>query len=360
MASTCARASAIAACTCCLDSSVVISRHGDWRGRRDLHARALGSSPSFQLAISACPFGRARRMRALKQSCVKPLNPFPASRSGSGKAAMRSARKAAILSRLIVRKNSRKPVASCDEFFPGRPPLLWPTAFSARPNFQLANMLEEAVDLKIAEQRKLVAWWEGNVTGQGGRPAKKPCRVQAQFSYRDAERETRMAHQRISDQIPRTRDLKCLMLEAEGGNRPGSRPVFAWRRTDNRKPIIRVPGQWSASIPSPSRVWDGERCRRREQQTCRLVEGGGKRKGQPRKELAQNAANTLTMPEAEANENPAAARLALTQSPKKRNGLKARSPRPDRLGSRFGMHRSEILTYHGTLPLAARRLARPQ
>jgi len=59
--------------------------------------------------------------------------------------------------------------------------------------------LEAAIDAKIEEQQKFVAWWKGHVTDKGGRPSKNRAGISAQFSERDAERQTGMKHQRVSD-----------------------------------------------------------------------------------------------------------------------------------------------------------------
>jgi phage N-6-adenine-methyltransferase len=57
--------------------------------------------------------------------------------------------------------------------------------------------LEEAVDLKIEEQRKFVAWWKASVsTGHGGDRQVPSTR---HLSFRDAEDITGMKHQRVSD-----------------------------------------------------------------------------------------------------------------------------------------------------------------
>jgi len=57
--------------------------------------------------------------------------------------------------------------------------------------------LEKAVDAKIAEQQKFVAWWKVAVQ-EGGRP-KKNLPSSREVSMREAEKLTGMANQRVSD-----------------------------------------------------------------------------------------------------------------------------------------------------------------
>lgn len=60
--------------------------------------------------------------------------------------------------------------------------------------------LEEAVDAKIAEQRKFIAWWEGVVGGNPeGRGRRKEIPGTRYLSFRDAEELTGMKQQRVSD-----------------------------------------------------------------------------------------------------------------------------------------------------------------
>ena len=66
-------------------------------------------------------------------------------------------------------------------------------------------MLEGAVDAKIEEQRKFIAWWTGNVR-EGGRPSEKPAENAADLPRSEAERLTGMPHQRVSDLGKRIKD----------------------------------------------------------------------------------------------------------------------------------------------------------
>jgi hypothetical protein len=59
--------------------------------------------------------------------------------------------------------------------------------------------LEEAVDAKIAEQVRFVAWWDAKVRSQGEARKKEESRDPGLLSRRDAEKQTGMAHQRVSD-----------------------------------------------------------------------------------------------------------------------------------------------------------------
>lgn len=58
--------------------------------------------------------------------------------------------------------------------------------------------LEEAVDVKIEEQRRFVAWWKGNIRSQG-EVRKKENRDPGFLSVCEAERFTGMKQQRVSD-----------------------------------------------------------------------------------------------------------------------------------------------------------------
>ena len=55
--------------------------------------------------------------------------------------------------------------------------------------------MELAVDLKIEEQRRFVAWWHGNVAYGGG----SKNRERGSYSLAQAEKLTGMAQQRVSD-----------------------------------------------------------------------------------------------------------------------------------------------------------------
>jgi ParB family chromosome partitioning protein len=58
--------------------------------------------------------------------------------------------------------------------------------------------LEKAVDLKIDEQRRFVAWWDANVR-DGGRPSQKPPENAGGFPRTQAEKLTGIPNQRKSD-----------------------------------------------------------------------------------------------------------------------------------------------------------------
>jgi hypothetical protein len=62
----------------------------------------------------------------------------------------------------------------------------------------LDRKLEKAVDLKIGEQKKFVAWWDANVAvGQGTRT--ELCRDLGKVHWEEAEHLTGMKQQRVSD-----------------------------------------------------------------------------------------------------------------------------------------------------------------
>lgn len=61
-------------------------------------------------------------------------------------------------------------------------------------------MLEQAVDAKIEEQRKFVAWWKGSVGGNpDGRGRREEIPGARYLSFHDAEDITGMKQQRVSD-----------------------------------------------------------------------------------------------------------------------------------------------------------------
>jgi hypothetical protein len=68
--------------------------------------------------------------------------------------------------------------------------------FNLKPAFPGA--LEDAVDAKIGEQSKFVAWWKADVSIGHGRPEKGP-RPRTFLSAVEAERLTGMTKQRVSD-----------------------------------------------------------------------------------------------------------------------------------------------------------------
>jgi phage N-6-adenine-methyltransferase len=80
--------------------------------------------------------------------------------------------------------------------------------------------LEEAVDLKIGEQRKFVAWWGANVgvLKGGDRKSKKSKAMNTAFDRDDAEDLTGMKHQRVSDldkRLGKTDKYRNRLLGAE-------------------------------------------------------------------------------------------------------------------------------------------------
>jgi phage N-6-adenine-methyltransferase len=78
--------------------------------------------------------------------------------------------------------------------------------------------LEQAVDIKIAESHKFVAWWKANVTDKGGRPvAKNLTENTVQFlPARKAEELTGMRQQRVSDLRGRLADENKFRLHLLG------------------------------------------------------------------------------------------------------------------------------------------------
>jgi hypothetical protein len=65
----------------------------------------------------------------------------------------------------------------------------------SRPRSCRHAALEAAIDAKIEEQHKFVAWWKGNVAYGGG----SKNRDRGSYSLADAEELTGMAQQRVSD-----------------------------------------------------------------------------------------------------------------------------------------------------------------
>lgn len=63
--------------------------------------------------------------------------------------------------------------------------------------------LEAAVDAKIEEQVRFVAWWKGNIRSQGEARKKKENRDPGFLSVDDAEQLTGMSQQRVADLVKR-------------------------------------------------------------------------------------------------------------------------------------------------------------
>jgi hypothetical protein len=120
----------------------------------------------------------------------------------------------------------------------------------------LDRKLEKAVDLKIGEQKKFVAWWDGNVTGQGtrtdlsrdhgespGRGGRKSNRVPGSIIPKDdAEALTGMQQQRVSDLGGMTKEEPRARREVSifRATQPGAKKMKLTELQNRAKPETRA------------------------------------------------------------------------------------------------------------------------